>query len=98
MRWRKATSAVTTNSDPTILALRLEHTGRDQLRVIWNRNALPVARASEGTLVIRDGTLPEQKMHLDTDQLRFGSVLDNPLHPDVQFQLEIRESGGSGQT
>jgi len=76
--------------DSRALALQVERKGGD-LRVNWNQHSFAIARATEGTLVIRDGDLHEQELHFDLDQLRHGSILYTPSNATVQFRLEVTD-------
>jgi hypothetical protein len=88
-KWN-APPAESVASDSQALALQVERKGGD-LRVNWNQHSFAIARAAEGTLVIRDGDLSEQQLRFDLDQLRHGSILYTPSSPTVQFRLEVTD-------
>jgi hypothetical protein len=90
MKWG-ATPTGAKVAETTALALQIERRGSD-LRVSWNQHSFALARATDGVLVIHDGDLAEQQLHLELDQLRHGSILYSPANPTVQFRLEVRDT------
>jgi hypothetical protein len=91
MKWSAQATARDVAAAPPALSLQVERVGLD-LRVIWDRHSFAVARAKEGTLVIRDGDSPEQQIPLDLEQLRHGSVVYSAANPTVNFRLEITDA------
>lgn len=75
------------------LGLRADSQG-DRLLVTWNRLDPAVAAAKSGSLRIKDGP-QSREVHLDTTQLKDGSISYRPLSNDVTFQLQVAGSAGS---
>ncbi len=83
-----AARAANNDSSP---ALSIQRNGA-YLQVDWNRNAPSVLNAQRGVLLITDGNR-RQELHLDSSELRSGSVAYSPLTGDVRFRLDL--FGGS---
>jgi hypothetical protein len=98
LTWAPTRSAkpAPTPSDAPALALQVERRGAD-LRVSWNRNSRTVTQATGAELSIQDGEGQQQKLHLDLEQLRNGSVLYTPANNTVRFRLEV-PTPGDGKT
>jgi len=87
-------AAASQASDAPALALQVGRQGAD-LRVSWNRNSPAILQATDGVLSIRDGDAQQQELHLDSDQLRHGSVTYTPATAGVRFRLEVTAPGDS---
>ena len=74
--------------DAAVLALRVERL-ENELRVSWHPNPPVVNHAKGAVLSIRDGDTRQQKLPLDLEQLRNGSVLYTPANRTVRFHLEV---------
>ncbi len=68
-------------------ALSIQRNGA-YLQVDWNRNAPSVVNAQRGVLLITDGNR-RRELHLDSRELRSGSVAYSPLTGDVRFRLDL---------
>jgi TonB family protein len=71
-----------------VLALNAEPTQSGQLRLTWDRNSTLVARNAKATLWITDGT-EEKQIVLDSEQLKTGVIVYNPVSGDVNFRLQV---------
>jgi hypothetical protein len=78
-------------SDLATLALQVERHGSD-LRVSWNRRGSVVAKATGGTLSIRDGETPMQEFRLNPSRLNTGSFLYTPASVSVEFRLDVTDT------
>ncbi len=88
-----AAKAVAVQPSKNGLALRADKNGKD-LRVDWDHSAPVLAGASAGILAIRDGNEREQKVTLNEELLKAGSVVYKPLHGSVSLRLVILGPGG----
>ncbi|MGA8030534.1 MAG: energy transducer TonB [Bryobacteraceae bacterium] len=75
------------------LGLRVEKQ-QDALLVTWNRRAANIQSAAQGILEIDDG-VRHRTVHLDSDQIAYGSVLFLTGSDDVTFQLNVGDPHGS---
>jgi hypothetical protein len=61
------------------------------LELHWNRQARPIATATNASIQIEDGNRIKD-LELTPDQLRFGRIIYFPLSDDVSFQLEVSDA------
>jgi hypothetical protein len=66
----------------------------DSLRVAWDRAAQGIANAQRAVLWIRDGD-GQDKIDLDPDRLRAGSIAYRPKNGDVTFRMEVYTASAS---
>ena len=75
---------------PSSLALTVDRDA-GALRVRWDRGAAAIRNARSATLWINDGAR-QDRLTLDTAQLRQGSVAYWPSNDDVNFRLEVLDA------
>jgi len=89
LRNRLFPSHTTVQQDSSPLSLRVERTAGGML-LTWNRDLPVIQNATSVMLSITDGDRHE-KIKLDPNQARSGSVLYPPLTGDVSFELEVTD-------
>jgi len=77
--------------DPYALSLTVLDYG-DNLHVIWDRHAIPIASGVRGFLLITDGD-QTHSMDLTPSQLQSASVVYRRVNSQVRFRLEILLKG-----
>jgi hypothetical protein len=83
----KLAPAVSVPRDPYALSLTVLDYG-DNLHVIWDRHAIPIASGVRGFLLITDGD-QTHSMDLTPSQLQSASVVYRRVNSQVRFRLEI---------
>jgi periplasmic protein TonB len=94
MLWTRAREArvVETAAAPS-LPLRAERQGED-LKIVWDLNAAPVASAVSGVLDIDDGGV-KRRIALDAKQVHFGSVLYAPTAQEIAIDFTAVQADGT---
>lgn len=76
------------------LALQVYATSPGQVRIEWNHNSLPVAKAEYGRLEIHDGSA-ERTFPLDRSQLQFSSIDYVQKSSRITVSLRIKPRRGA---
>lgn len=78
----------------TGIQLGVQRTGQ-ALRLTWDPGTQVVRSANDAVVLISDGG-QERRMHLDSEQLKEGSVLYIPHSTDVSFRMDLRKIAQEG--
>jgi TonB family protein len=78
------------------MGLKLERVGSD-FRLSWNPDAPVISKATNGRLLITDGSL-HKSLDLDSSDLRSGIILYTPQNKDVVLRLEVDQADSTTMT
>ena len=78
------------------MGLKLERVGSD-FRLGWNPDAPVIAKATNGRLLITDGSF-HKSLDLDSSDLRSGIILYSPQNNDVVLRLEVDQADSTTTT
>lgn len=87
--WRESRATPPAKASRVALGLNLARQG-DHLRLTWDPHSALIAQASGGALWIDDG-IQHTRRDLSRQDLLKGAAIYDPISPDVNFALEVRD-------